>query len=675
MEEVDTGEVVNIKNETVIPLNHTTGQARLLLVAPIKELALEVISTRKYEKYPMLEEQKRGCLRLFGRGEGTGRSPPYDKDSLENHGAENTLSDTGPDQLSPPGEDWGRMGGLSPSAEDHSHFISRGTVIGRDGIPDLRPAVVHRLVESYNAHVNLLHPILVPHVLEELVDRFLRSIPEGTAKTKQVRESATNSHGELHAGFVGSYGHPESPGNKRKRSPVSGQDYDMPSIRNHEPGTPFRDIDTALVLAVLALGAICEHKGKLPSLASDKPVNQCPDLPLARNGTLKSSLNGPISPRLNTRSKNIDILPGLAYFALATDIIGNQLGGITLKHVYVNILAGLYHGQLGRILESEAYVSKACLTLEHLMKPYVSNILDIGEAQLKDNKYIIAFWTCLQLESDIIAELDCPYSGILRYEELLPPPSASAAIEAGIPFEVIKAYNQQLLLQKYFNQLHGMLYRPFMKTELNPEDQELNNERRKCTRFRTLEAMETSLNEVRKGAWTNDDPPANNILEARLRAKFYSAKAILYRSYVTQILERPAVKDNKSRNATISDQYKNGIAMPQVNKNATELSNLDPKYVEYAKEGIKALIKSTTVFYHLGDPGTARLLVTNVWGTAHTYVEFSFSIHTTLTLYRQFGNVLTLLAVCKDPILGELVNIEELRGLVDNTLRFLKLHS
>jgi hypothetical protein len=407
-EEEDTGEVVNIKNETVIPLNHTTGQARLLLVAPIKELALEVISTRKYEKYPMLEEQKRGCLRLFGRGEGTGRSPPYEKDSLENHGAENTPSDTGPDPPSPPGEEWGQLGGLSPPAEDNSHYISRGTVIGRDGMPDLRPAVVHRLVESYKAHVNLLHPILVPHVLEELVDGFLRSIPESSAKSKQVRELAANGHG-AHAGFVGSHRNPESPGNKRKRSPVSGQDYDMPNIREHKPGHPFRDIDTALVLAVMALGAICEHKGKLPNLASDKPVDQYPDSPLARNGIPRSpvqsspmmvtpptlpspleggrshsrsrrtSLDGPINPRLGTRPKNIDVLPGLAYFALATDIIGNQLGGITLKHVHVNILAGLYHGQLGRILESEAYISKACLTLEHLIKPYVSNIFYAGE--------------------------------------------------------------------------------------------------------------------------------------------------------------------------------------------------------------------------------------------------------------------------------------------------------
>jgi hypothetical protein len=67
----------------------------------------------------------------------------------------------------------------------------------------------------------------------------------------------------------------------------------------------------------------------------------------------------------------VDSIPGLEYFALATDVIGNQMGGSSIKHVYANIFAGLYHGQLGRVIESHAYIANACTTLQNIMRPYV----------------------------------------------------------------------------------------------------------------------------------------------------------------------------------------------------------------------------------------------------------------------------------------------------------------
>lgn len=46
-----------------------------------------------------------------------------------------------------------------------------------------------------------------------------------------------------------------------------------------------------------------------------------------------------------------------------------------------------------------------------------------------------------------------------------------------------------------------------------------------------------------------------------------------------------------------------------------------------------------------------------------------------LTWHRQWGNVLTLHAAYKDPILGRFVEEEELKELTFRTLRFLKLHA
>jgi len=139
----------------------------------------------------------------------------------------------------------------------------------------------------------------------------------------------------------------------------------------------------------------------------------------------------------------------------------------------------------------------------------------------------------------------------------------------------------------------------------------------KETEFQTVNAMEESLTLIRNVLWKDEDQPAGNILDARLRAKFYGARVISYRTYITQILELPATRSSKEGEMIISDHYKSSIAVPQLNANATTLDDLDPRYVTYAKEGIKALVLSTTAFHGLGDPGVVRLIVTNIWGTTH----------------------------------------------------------
>jgi hypothetical protein len=388
-----------------IPVNHTTGAARLLLVGPIAELAAGVIATEKIknEKYPMIQEEKRGVLRLFGRGEGLDRPPGYEKDPQADYGAESTPSDTNSDISSPAGEEWGQIGGLTPPGDDNSPPIQRGNVIDTEGMPDLRRETVLRYVDSYNRNINNMHPILIPRRLNALVEAFLKSIPSSHARPRQVENltgHGSNTRGPS-ASFVGGGSrNPESPGRKRKRSPAStaeGSEVPSQSIWDHKPGHPFRSISTALVLLVMALGEICEHTKKIPDIYPDQIDDQTWASPHMRNGhpvqssptistptglpspqeggahsrSRRTSLEGPpfFPKRANPKARNLDLLPGLSYFALATDIIGNQLGGNSLQHVHANILAGLYHGQLGRVLESHTYIYNACRGLQVILRP------------------------------------------------------------------------------------------------------------------------------------------------------------------------------------------------------------------------------------------------------------------------------------------------------------------
>ncbi len=66
--------------------------------------------------------------------------------------------------------------------------------------------------------------------------------------------------------------------------------------------------------------------------------------------------------------RNIDVIPGLDYAGYALDISGSQLAGRSLSHVHFHILAGLYYGQLGRVIDSYAHIKEAGWALHSNMR-------------------------------------------------------------------------------------------------------------------------------------------------------------------------------------------------------------------------------------------------------------------------------------------------------------------
>jgi hypothetical protein len=148
--------------------------------------------------------------------------------------------------------------------------------------------------------------------------------------------------------------------------------------------------------------------------------------------------------------------------------------------------------------------------------------------------------------------------------------------------------------------------------------------------FPTIDASLESLESIHVFApnmkWNEDDPPATDILGARLRAKYYGAKVITYRHFFLKILEHSYAKSESEkqkpgRGRWATEEYSEGfipgIEVPGIDANASHIQDIDPKVRAYAKSCIEALKKSTTAFHGLGDPGTERLIVTNIWGTAH----------------------------------------------------------
>ena len=392
--EVEPGPVVR-PGQPSIPLNHTTLAAFLLKWRPISILVQGILDAENVKyvgEFPIRQEERRGLLRIWGRGEGLESSlriDKADKETIHDAGAMEMLHDDVSDAGAPsPADCWGGISG-SPGPSDGKPVIGLQT-------PDFSEALVWKYVKSFQDNIQNMHPLIIPVELNAMVKLFLDTIQQ--SMSRQSRSAGI-------AKFVVTTPSLQSEtGSKRKRSPAP-DGAELPSVSPKAARPVFqRSINNAVVLLVLALGKICLHKERIPDVVS---VSEPPHgSPLARNGYPVSPIqsSSPSYPPLphsaglpspkgsaeragsNSRRasfqsggpsikgatsfrRNMDVIPGLDYFAYATDILGGQLAGTSLRHIYAYLLAGLYHGQLGRVLESYAYIKEAGFALQVKMRP------------------------------------------------------------------------------------------------------------------------------------------------------------------------------------------------------------------------------------------------------------------------------------------------------------------
>jgi hypothetical protein len=242
--------------------------------------------------------------------------------------------------------------GHPPSEHSSPNGIDGGTPrdrlyseggMGPDGRPNFESKEMDRLLESYLTHIHTLHPFLNPSKLRTMVLDFSKQYsPDANPASTATRAASQPYHGT-----------------KREcSSSASGETY------SHR-GAIQRSLPNAIVLLVLALGKVCSYKHPLPAPQSDRHGTW---------GTLRESShslpNGSFDSDASddTRPRNVDILPGMAYFSYATDILGNQHGGNTVAHAQAMILASLYLNQFARVLESWSWINSACRITMILIK-------------------------------------------------------------------------------------------------------------------------------------------------------------------------------------------------------------------------------------------------------------------------------------------------------------------
>ena len=130
----------------------------------------------------------------------------------------------------------------------------------------------------------------------------------------------------------------------------------------------------------------------------------------------------------------------------AARTLGCHADGDNLINVQAFLLAGLYKGQLGEVRESLNWINIAGRVCQNLLRRYnltdlsnftahpsAEDVLKKRQSRVQEpihNLILLATWTSIQLESDILAELPLPSSGIQAYEDVIPWPLQMPGIKA-----------------------------------------------------------------------------------------------------------------------------------------------------------------------------------------------------------------------------------------------------
>lgn len=310
-----------------------------------------VANGQRASDYPMLLEQRRGLLRIWGIGEG-----PAMEDMLQGPGSPGSSNDMSNVQSPASGKEgpWGYppLDYATPGATNgDTPRESTGSEggLGPDNRPNFNSQVLLELFELYLVNMHNLHPFMNRSRLKQMFKTFIAQYSPDT-KT----DVATPP-------FVG-LPHQINHGMKRKRS-ISGYG---------EPTTPrgpiTRSLHNAIVLLVCALGKVFSYTSpRLPAPAKDNKSHASNawgtsgESPHPTSSFSSESFD-------DTRPKNIEALPGMAYFAYATEILGYHQGGNTIPHAQAMILAALYLSQFARVLESWSWINNACRITMVLIK-------------------------------------------------------------------------------------------------------------------------------------------------------------------------------------------------------------------------------------------------------------------------------------------------------------------
>jgi hypothetical protein len=384
----------------------------------------------------------------------------------------------------------------------------------------------------------------------------------------------------------------------------------------------------AVVYLILALGETCMHSDWVAADSSStspgRMRNTGSTSPSFDDNSARSQTPSVVGESCTDDSPAICNAPGLVYYVKATELFGSQSDGNDLIHAHLFLLAGLYKGQLARVKESMSWYAMAGRILRQLLRSHALQDEDHWkltkkalEARTEESitdrhrsLIVRASYSCIQLESDILADLDLPSSGIVRLETMLPMPEAFPSVSSSHDDpaqseDTLFHFTSQVYLRVRLNQIHKQLYGPGCEGLSLAE-----------TRF-ILQQHETIIEEWQKNlpasmSWNLKDPSPTNILHARLRAKYWGARYLINRPFLDYILH---IKPQRTLTVdeAASDSHRKSRCEAEFHL-FRAISEMSEEEIQTGYQTcIEAAVKSTIAFENV----LGRLVVTNIHGTAH----------------------------------------------------------
>jgi hypothetical protein len=554
--------VDSVSNES--PGSHHTGAHYLMnwpwIRSVFKEAGIEK------EDYVAKQEESHGQFRLFFRGLSGDTNLP----SIQQGTSPAASSDS-------------NIISSYPSPSDDSLYNSSYSehVVDSENLGGLNPnlslrlddLVVRRLHDNYMRNMWVIYPIFNARDLKSKVEHF-------------VQRYSPEYEGMPHSPYPSATSHPQV-GSKRK---YSASESDQPYHSGKRPKRPIdHSVNNAIILLVLAIGSLCEYDGFLmpeevstalphfhsmvhgspshmvkhsPGHASSASSMPSPDFDMYRSGIGSRGSSIDRAPQYHDKGKkkwNVDRIPGLAYWTLASQILGEWIGERSLPWLQANILAGLYWGQIGKVLKSHSHLKIAADVMNELMRKHEEKVVampspskpetEADKLTFESNKrddhielLLIIFWSIYQLEGDIRAELDhLGDSGLgkwledredgrqVRWPSVVPgfiDNIASIELWHGMlnVTGLMEFFTAQFAIRKILNQAHTTIY--------GQDRSEKNNAAREMWPW--LCGWRNSGRNLLP--WEDSDQLPTDLGVTRLRAKFYGTAYIMNRPFLYQAL-------------------------------------------------------------------------------------------------------------------------------------------
>lgn len=221
--------------------------------------------------------------------------------------------------------------------------------------------------------------------------------------------------------------------------------------------------------------------------------------------------------------------PGLQYFSAAWNLIPTLMTRNNTVSSQCLILASAYLFYLVRPLEAWTLLSSTSTKLRLLLS---------GQNRIPDhNRELLerVYWNALLFESDLLAELDLPHSGIVQFEESVGLPCGFEEADDPPPpgRDELWYFLAEIALRRLLNRVSHIIYGKGVTTTTTTTTTALQP---------IVEELDFQLTQWYEGLpsalqFPHGKIPLTNPVQTVLRLRYFACRTIIFRPYVLAVLE------------------------------------------------------------------------------------------------------------------------------------------